>query len=127
MSSEIDLKIVFSDVLRGFTVIKSEQLANGIAYIKHLNIFDNIQTDKNYSLHNNLLSRVSTPRHVNQVPNVLTKEITPKTSCANQKSSGRCWIFAAVNMLRRQVITDKKIPESFEFSQENVQKLINIH
>ena len=49
MSSEIDLKIVFSDVLRGFTVIKSEQLANGIAYIKHLNIFDNIQTDKNYS------------------------------------------------------------------------------
>ena len=67
--------------------------------------------DRNYSLHNNLLSSVSTPRHVSQVPSVITKEITPKTACANQKSSGRCWIFAAVNMLRRQLITDKKIPE----------------
>ena len=85
-----------------------------------ISTFNLAETDKNYSLHNNLLSRVSTPRHINQVPNVLTKEITPKTSCANQKSSGRCWIFAAVNMLRRQVITDKKIPESFEFSQSYV-------
>ena len=85
-----------------------------------ISTFNRIESNKNYSLHNNLLSRVSTPRQVNQVPNVLTKEITPKTSCANQKSSGRCWIFAAVNMLRRQVITDKKIPESFEFSQSYV-------
>ena len=76
--------------------------------------------DTNYSLHNNLLSSVSTPRQVNQVPSVLTKEITPKTPCANQKSSGRCWIFAAVNMLRRQLITDKKLPDSFEFSQSFV-------
>ena len=76
--------------------------------------------DTNYSLHNNLLSSVSTPRQVNQVPSVLTKEITPKTPCANQKSSGRCWIFAAVNMLRRQLITDKKLPDSFEFSQSYV-------
>ena len=76
--------------------------------------------DKNYSLHNNLLSSVSTPRMVNQIPNVLTKEVTPKTPCANQKSSGRCWIFAAVNMLRRQVISDKKLPENFEFSQSYV-------
>ena len=76
--------------------------------------------DTNYSLHNNLLSSVSTPRCVNQVPQVLTKEITPKTPCANQKSSGRCWIFAAVNMLRRQLIADKKLPDSFEFSQSYV-------
>ena len=85
--------------------------------ISTLNVQSN---DRNYSLHNNLLSSVSTPRHVNQVPSVLTKEVTPKTPCANQKSSGRCWIFAAVNMLRRQVIKDKKIPESFEFSQSYV-------
>jgi bleomycin hydrolase len=85
--------------------------------ISRLNINCN---DTNYSLHNNLLSSVSTPRQVNQVPSVLTKEITPKTPCANQKSSGRCWIFAAVNMLRRQLITDKKLPDSFEFSQSFV-------
>ena len=67
----------------------------------------------NYSLHNNLLSSVSTPRTITQVPSIMTKEITPNTSCANQKRTGRCWIFAAVNMLRRSVITDTKIPESF--------------
>ena len=51
---------------------------------------------------------------------ILTKEVTPKTPCSNQKSSGRCWIFAALNMIRRRVITEKKLPESFEFSQSYV-------
>ena len=50
----------------------------------------------------------------------MTKEITPKTTCANQKRTGRCWIFAAVNMLRREVIEKQKLPESFEFSQSYV-------
>lgn len=71
----------------------------------------------NYALHNNLLSSVSTPRNVNQVPSVLTNEITPSVRSSNQKSSGRCWIFAAVNMLRRPLIEEKKLPDTFEFSQ----------
>jgi len=50
----------------------------------------------NYALHNNLLSSVSTPRTLEHVPSVITNEISPNLSCANQKSSGRCWIFAAV-------------------------------
>ena len=83
-----------------------------------MNIEDFVKpTNTNYSLHNNLLSSVSTPRHVNQVPKIITKEVSPKTPCTNQKSSGRCWIFAALNMLRRKVIKDNKLPESFEFSQ----------
>ena len=77
-------------------------------------------TVTNYSLHNNLLSSVSTARTTDQIPSVLTNEITPTPPCANQKSTGRCWIFAAVNMLRRELITQKKIPESFEFSQSYV-------
>ncbi len=74
----------------------------------------------NYSLHNNLLSSVSTPRQTNQVPDILTKEITPNTSCTNQKSTGRCWIFAALNMLRRKVILNSKVGDGFEFSQSYV-------
>ena len=70
-------------------------------------------TSTNYALHNNLLSSVGLPRKTHQVPSVLTKEVTPKTPCTNQKSSGRCWIFAALNMLRREVIRNKKLPESF--------------
>jgi len=79
-----------------------------------------VPTTNNYSLHNNLLSSVSTPRLRQAVPSVITKEITPNTNCANQKQSGRCWIFAAVNMLRRGVILRQKLPESFEFSQSYI-------
>jgi len=74
----------------------------------------------NYSLHNNLLSAVSTPRTIDQVPNIFTKETTPSVGCSNQKSTGRCWIFAALNMIRRSVIKEYKLPESFEFSQSYV-------
>jgi len=74
----------------------------------------------NYALHNNLLSSVSTPRTLEHVPSVITNEISPNLSCANQKSSGRCWIFAAVNMLRRELISQKILPDSFEFSQSYV-------
>lgn len=83
---------------------------------------NNLRSPKitNYSLHNNLLSSVSTPRTLEHIPSVITNEITPTLSCANQKSSGRCWIFAAVNMLRRELISQKILPDSFEFSQSYV-------
>ena len=74
----------------------------------------------NYTLHNNLLSTVSTPRTIEQIPNVFTKEISPPVESSNQKGTGRCWIFAAVNMLRRDVIKTHKISEQFEFSQSFV-------
>ena len=70
------------------------------------------QFDNNYALHNNLLSSVSTPRYTSHIPSVITNEITPPVRCSNQKSSGRCWIFAALNMLRRPLITEKKLPDN---------------
>ncbi len=72
---------------------------------------------KNFSLHNNLLSSVTNARSTEHIPEIFTKEITPGATCTNQKSSGRCWIFAAVNMLRRDLMREKKMPDSFEFSQ----------
>jgi len=75
------------------------------------------QKTTNYSLHNNLLSAVSTPRLTEQIPNIFTKETSPNIAITNQKSSGRCWIFAALNMVRRDVMKEHKLPESFEFSQ----------
>lgn len=39
------------------------------------------------------------------------------TKALNQKSSGRCWIFAALNALRVHMIRKYKLDESFEFSQ----------
>ena len=48
-AKEIDLKLVFADVLKGYTKIRSKHLGESDLYIKHLNLFDNIQTDRNYT------------------------------------------------------------------------------
>lgn len=36
---------------------------------------------------------------------------------ANQRKSGRCWLFSGLNFLRGQVIQELKLDEGFEFSQ----------
>lgn len=45
--------------------------------------------------------------------NITTK---PKPNATNQKSSGRCWLFAALNVVRREMIKKYKV-DNFEFSQ----------
>ncbi len=40
----------------------------------------------------------------------------PTLPAANQKSSGRCWLFAAVNILRERIAKEKNL-ENFELSQ----------
>ena len=52
-----------------------------------ISTFNLAPPDKNYSFYNNLLSSVTT-QTCKASPKYTTKEITPKTSCANQKSSG---------------------------------------
>lgn len=44
---------------------------------------------------------------------------TPKPKATNQKSSGRCWLFAALNVVRREMITKYKVTD-FEFSQSHL-------
>lgn len=68
-----------------------------------------------FGLHNNLLSSVSLPRF-NQ-PEYFHQEVSPVTTITNQKSSGRCWMFAGLNMIRRDVVKEYSLPSSFEFSQ----------
>jgi len=67
------------------------------------------------SLHSNLLSEVSTPRFI--APELFHKEITPSIKATNQKSSGRCWMFAGLNTIRRSVMKEHNLPNDFEFSQ----------
>ena len=47
-TKEIELKLAFADIIRGWTKLKSNILGEGSFYIKHLNIFDNVQTDQIY-------------------------------------------------------------------------------
>lgn len=77
-----------------------------------------IPVDYTFGLHNNLLSSMSLPQFYQ--PEYFHHEVTPATSITNQKSSGRCWIFAGLNMLRRDIANNQynfKPETSFEFSQ----------
>lgn len=52
-----------------------------------------------------------------QIPNVFSHVIDPEGApITNQKSSGRCWLFATTNMLRRQVSSKLELKE-FQLSQ----------
>ena len=69
-------------------------------------------------LTNNSLRSVSINRDTYQsyehFYNITTK---PDVKVTNQKSSGRCWLFAALNVVRRNMIEKYNLGDDFEFSQ----------
>ena len=81
--------------------------------------FDNNSTNRVLSnvVSQNALSKlngvVSENQRYNPVYNVSVK---PHLKVTNQKSSGRCWLFAALNVVRREVC-DKYELDNFELSQ----------
>lgn len=44
-------------------------------------------------------------------------KVPTEGTITNQKASGRCWLFAALNVLRLELIEKYKLPKSFELSQ----------
>ena len=48
-ATQTDLKSIFVDVSQGHTLLKSDILADGYGYIKHLTMFDNVETDMIYA------------------------------------------------------------------------------
>lgn len=38
-------------------------------------------------------------------------------ACTDQKSSGRCWMFTGLNVMRNKAIREHKLPANFQFSQ----------
>lgn len=47
-------------------------------------------------------------------------EIEPEAKITNQKSSGRCWMFAGLNVLRIHFMKKMNLPKDFEFSQTHL-------
>ena len=79
----------------------------------------NINDHNKYALHNHLLSEVSLSSNyrVNS-QHIFSKRVSCRGVATEQKASGRCWLFAALNMLRSSGFIEKhKLPTSFEFSQ----------
>ena len=48
---------------------------------------------------------------------VFSHKIKKEAKATSQKSSGRCWMFAALNVLRLRVIKEHNLPSDFELSQ----------
>ena len=48
---------------------------------------------------------------------IFTKKIEIDSKIADQESSGRCWLFAFLNVIRLKMIKKYKLPSEFEFSQ----------
>lgn len=58
---------------------------------------------------------------INANPFIFNHEVTPKYSITDQKSSGRCWLFATLNMLRIIAAQNFDVePKELEFSQTYV-------
>ena len=90
-------------------------------YIKQ--VIEQVSTDANakYSAienavtHNGLLKSIETRQSEVENDHVFSIDLT-KDEVSNQKASGRCWMFAALNTFRHKLISDFKL-ESFELSQ----------
>lgn len=48
---------------------------------------------------------------------VFSHKISQENKAANQKNSGRCWMFAAYNIMRQPMLQRLNLPDTFEISQ----------
>ena len=49
--------------------------------------------------------------------NIFSNQLEPRVAVTNQRSSGRCWLFAALNAMRRDMIKRYNLAADFELSQ----------
>ncbi len=81
-------------------------------------LYPNLKPFQTILINNNLTNLTLDQRKVTNNPLLFNKEIKPMYSITDQKSSGRCWIFAAFNLIR--IITNKKLdaePANFQLSE----------
>ena len=57
------------------------------------------------------------PTKVRELNNVFTDRIDVKVYTTDQETSGRCWLFAVLNIIRLIMIQNYKLDEDFELSQ----------
>ncbi|MBM7312286.1 MULTISPECIES: aminopeptidase C [Streptococcus] len=74
-----------------------------------------LQATENAVSHNGLLKSLETRQSAIDNDYVFSIDLT-KGAVSNQKASGRCWMFAALNTFRHKLISDFKL-ENFELSQ----------
>jgi bleomycin hydrolase len=69
------------------------------------------------------IKNVSTNQNVlNKLPFKFNHELKEEVISTNQYSSGRCWIFSALNIMRHKLIAHYKLPPEFELSEAYIFK-----
>ncbi len=71
------------------------------------------------SITNNSIKSLALNRDILRQHNEFFSDKVAVKGVTNQKSSGRCWLFAGLNSFRPEVITKQKL-ETFEFSQNYI-------
>ena len=93
---------------RDSRIITDKLFANYEANVKY-------QAIENAASHNGIFAALERRQsHVDNTP-VFSLDLT-KDKVTNQKASGRCWMFAALNTFRHKLISQYKL-ENFELSQ----------
>ena len=70
---------------------------------------------ENAVTHNGLLKSIETRQSEVENDHVFSIDLT-KDEVSNQKASGRCWMFAALNTFRHKLISDFKLGKFRTFS-----------
>ena len=70
------------------------------------------------TLHNNRLFNLIIPSNrLQETSHLFSNQIKDLNSISNQKGSGRCWMFAALNVIRHKFIKKFNLKNDFEFSE----------
>jgi bleomycin hydrolase len=82
---------------------------------KRYQFSQNVMTRNNPN--NTLFIHAANPSTSASIPHLFSVTLSKDLEISNQHSSGRCWIFSALNVLRIEMAKKYSLPEDFELSQ----------
>ena len=84
-------------------------------YRKNLNQISNIA--RNAITHVSVKKVIINPERVDSLHETFSNELDVSTNVSDQNSSGRCWIYSFVNVLRMHMVNKYSLSSEFELSQ----------
>ncbi len=108
----------YKNLTKGGNKCKNES-SNSVNIIKP-ELWKNKKIDSKefITVHNNSLMNLLIPSTKNlDNYHIFSNKIKDLNKISNQKNSGRCWMFAGLNVIRNKFINKYKLKDDFEFSQ----------
>lgn len=77
---------------------------------------ESLKVSRNAAMRNGVYNAAFNSEEVRNIPNTFSHEVKDIGSITNQKQSGRCWMFAGLNVLRLEAMKKLHVKD-FEFSE----------